>query len=72
VRNLEFDPAALDDLAWWVQRDRKLALRIIRLVQETIKCSRTRFEYWRAVITTRFVSSGRSEWLEVRFLDWQE
>jgi hypothetical protein len=23
VRNLEFDPAALDDLAWWVQRDRK-------------------------------------------------
>jgi toxin YoeB len=32
---LEFDPAALDDLAWWVQRDRKKALRIIRLVQET-------------------------------------
>jgi len=37
VRNLEFDPAALDDLAWWVQRDRKLALRIIRLVQEVQK-----------------------------------
>lgn len=37
MRNLEFDPAALDDLAWWVQRDRKLALRIIRLVQEVQK-----------------------------------
>jgi toxin YoeB len=32
---LEFDSAALDDLAWWVQQDRKKALRIIRLVQET-------------------------------------
>ena len=35
ARSLEFDPAALDDLAWWVQQDRKKALRIIRLVQET-------------------------------------
>jgi hypothetical protein len=26
VRNSEFDPAALDDLAWWVQRDRKFVL----------------------------------------------
>jgi toxin YoeB len=32
---LEFDTAALDDLAWWVQQDRKKALRILRLVQET-------------------------------------
>jgi toxin YoeB len=32
---LEFDPSALDDLAWWVQQDRKKALRIIRLIQET-------------------------------------
>jgi toxin YoeB len=37
VRKLEFDPAALDDLAWWVERDRKTALRIIRLAQETQK-----------------------------------
>jgi hypothetical protein len=34
-RSLEFDPAALDDLSWWIQQDRKKALRIIRLVQET-------------------------------------
>jgi toxin YoeB len=35
ARSLEFDPAALDDLAWWVQRDRKKALRLLRLIQET-------------------------------------
>jgi toxin YoeB len=34
-RSLEFDSAALDDLAGWVQQDRKKALRIIRLIQET-------------------------------------
>jgi toxin YoeB len=32
---LEFDPAALEDLASWIQQDRKKALRILRLVQET-------------------------------------
>lgn len=37
MRELEFDPAALDDLAWWVQHDRKTALRIIRLARETQK-----------------------------------
>lgn len=35
MRNLEFDSAALEDLAWWVQQDRKKALRILRLNQET-------------------------------------
>jgi toxin YoeB len=34
VRNLEFDPAAFEDLAWWVQQDRKKALRIIKLIQQ--------------------------------------
>ena len=34
-RSLEFDPSALDDLAFWVQQDRKRALRILRLVQDT-------------------------------------
>lgn len=34
-RSLEFDSAALDDLAWWIQQDRKRALRILRLIQET-------------------------------------
>jgi toxin YoeB len=27
--------AVLEDLAWWVQQDRKKALRILRLIQET-------------------------------------
>jgi len=35
VRNLEFDPDAFEDLAWWVRQDRKIALRLIRLIQET-------------------------------------
>jgi toxin YoeB len=30
---LEFDTDAFDDLAWWVEKDRKVALRIIKLVQ---------------------------------------
>jgi toxin YoeB len=32
---LEFDAAAIEDLAWWIQQDRKKALRIVRLVQES-------------------------------------
>jgi Txe/YoeB family toxin of toxin-antitoxin system len=35
ARSLEFDSAALDDLTWCVQQDRKKALRILRLIQET-------------------------------------
>ena len=31
---MEFDPAAFEDLAWWVQRDRSQALRIIKLIRE--------------------------------------
>jgi toxin YoeB len=34
VRNLEFDPAAFEDLAWWVKQDRKKAMRVIELVQD--------------------------------------
>jgi toxin YoeB len=34
VRNLEFDSAAFDDLAWWVERDRKKAMRVVDLIQE--------------------------------------
>ena len=37
MRNLEFDASALEDLAWWVQNDRRKALRLLRLVQETQK-----------------------------------
>ena len=35
MRSLEFDPSALEDLAWWVKQDRKKALRVLRLIQET-------------------------------------
>ena len=34
VKNLEFDPAAFEDLAWWIQHDRKKALRITNLLKE--------------------------------------
>jgi toxin YoeB len=30
---LEFDPTAFEDLAWWVEKDRKQALRIIKLIE---------------------------------------
>jgi toxin YoeB len=32
---LEFDPAAFDDLAWWIATDRRTALRIVKLVEAT-------------------------------------
>jgi toxin YoeB len=32
---LEFDVAAFEDLAWWVEQDRAQSLRIIRLIRET-------------------------------------
>jgi toxin YoeB len=31
---LEFDAAAFEDLAWWVEQDRAQALRIIRLIRD--------------------------------------
>jgi len=31
---LEFDPAAFEDLAWWIQQDRNKALRIVALIRE--------------------------------------
>lgn len=33
MKNLEFDPAAFQDLAWWIKHDRKKALRIVKLVE---------------------------------------
>jgi toxin YoeB len=29
-----FDPKGFEDLAWWVEKDRKKALRIIKLIKE--------------------------------------
>lgn len=37
MRNLEFDLSAFEDLAWWVEQDRKKALRIIKLIMEVEK-----------------------------------
>ena len=34
MRELVFELAAVEDLAWWVEHDRKKALRILELVQE--------------------------------------
>lgn len=34
ARSLEFDPAAFEDLAWWIEQDRQKALRIINLIKD--------------------------------------
>lgn len=34
VKNLEFDQAAFEDFTWWIQQDRKKALRIVKLIKE--------------------------------------
>jgi toxin YoeB len=31
---LEFDVAAFEDLAWWIEQDRSRALRIINLIRD--------------------------------------
>jgi toxin YoeB len=31
---LVFDPAGFEDLSWWIEKDRKKALRIIKLIKE--------------------------------------
>jgi hypothetical protein len=33
VKNLEFDADAFEDLAWWIENDRKKALKIIKLIR---------------------------------------
>ena len=37
MRNLEFDASGFEDLAWWVEKDRKKALKIIKLIKEIQK-----------------------------------
>ena len=34
AKSLEFDPNGFEDLAWWVEQDRKKSLRIIKLIKE--------------------------------------
>ena len=35
MRSLEFDPSAFEDFAWWVQQDRKKAVRILLEAAQT-------------------------------------
>ena len=35
MRSLEFDPSAFEDLRWWVEKDRAIAIRIFKLLHET-------------------------------------
>ncbi len=37
ARSLEFDPAGFEDLSWWIEKDRKKALRIVKLIKEIQK-----------------------------------
>jgi len=37
MKPVEFDPNAFEDLAWWIQHDRKAALRIVKLIKEIQK-----------------------------------
>ena len=34
MRSLEFDIAAFEDLAWWIQQDRSKALRVVNLIRD--------------------------------------
>ncbi|MBV9301741.1 MAG: type II toxin-antitoxin system YoeB family toxin [Acidobacteriaceae bacterium] len=34
MTRVEFDSSAFEDLAWWAERDRAQAVRIIRLIRE--------------------------------------
>lgn len=34
ARNLEFEPEAFEDLAWWIQQDRQKTRRILNLLRE--------------------------------------
>ena len=34
VRILEFDPNGFEDLAWWIEKDRKKAPKIVKVIKE--------------------------------------
>lgn len=33
ARSLEFDSTAFEDLAWWIEQDRRKALKIVKLIE---------------------------------------
>ena len=37
MRNLEFDVAGFEDLAWWVEQDRKIALKAFDLIEAVLR-----------------------------------
>ena len=37
MRSLEFDIAAFEDLAWWIQQDRSKALGVLNLIKEILR-----------------------------------
>lgn len=41
MKNWELDPNGFDDLTWWIENDRKKALKIMKLIREI---QRTPFE----------------------------
>lgn len=34
MRDLVFDPNGFEDLAWWIEKDRAKAIRIVKLIRE--------------------------------------
>ena len=34
MRSLEFDPSGFEDFAWWVERDRAKAIKLVKLIRE--------------------------------------
>ncbi len=36
-RSLEFDPYGFEDFVWWIEKDRKTALKIAKLIKATLK-----------------------------------
>lgn len=34
MKNLEFDGDVFEDLEWWVEHDRRMALRLMKLIRE--------------------------------------
>jgi toxin YoeB len=34
VKDVLFDPDGFEDLAWWIEKDRATAIRIIRLIRD--------------------------------------
>jgi toxin YoeB len=34
---LEFDPNAFQDLSWWIQNDKNMAIKIIKLIEDIVR-----------------------------------